>query len=511
MKEAEVLEKENAKLKADNKGLRNKINALKLSYDILLEQFKLAQQRQYAPRSEKHDIQPDLFDEAGDYQCVKPDEGDQPIDETIDVPAHKRIKAKRKSLPENLPREDVIHDISEAEKHCACGCLKTRFGEDSTEQLEVIPPQFKVIRHIRPKYTCKQCDVGGVAIAPMPKLLLPKSIAAPSLVAFTLISKYHDHLPLYRQSGIWKRYGIDISRNTMCGWLLSVADLCEPLWEHLRKHLLVYDYAQADETSVQVMKEPERKNTRKSYAWVYRGGCIKQRVVVYDYQETRSGQCARDFLAGFKGYLQTDGYKGYDWVKDKKDIIHLGCMAHARRPFAELVKILKKTGSAHQAVAYIQTLYKIEKLSRNKHPDERKALRDKEATPALDKLKAWLEKTVKGSPPQGKLGKGIRYMLDRWAELTNYLKDGRLEIDNNAIENAIRPFAIGRKNWMFMGSPSGARAGVIFYSLIMTCKANDIEPLAYFNYMLVRIRECKVEEDYKTLLPFNIDPSLLSK
>ena len=235
--------------------------------------------------------------------------------------------------------------------------------------------------------------------------------------------------------------------------------------------------------------------------------------MIYDYQETRAGQHARDFLQGFKGYLQTDGYKGYDWVADYKEITHLGCMAHARRPFAELVKILKKTGKAHQALSFIQNLYKVETYARDNKLDteQRKMLRDKESKPILDKLKIWLEKTMRGSPPQGKLGKGINYIVDRWEELTNYLKDGRLEIDNNAIENSIRPFAIGRKNWLFMGSPRGARAGMIFYSLIMTCKANDIEPANYFNYMLLRLRDCKTDKDYKALLPFNIDPLELVK
>lgn len=299
----------------------------------------------------------------------------------------------------------------------------------------------------------------------------------------------------------------------MCGWLLSVAELCEPLWGQLKKHLLSQDYCQADETPVQVMKELERKNTQKSYIWVYKTGGAKQAAVIYDYHETRSGQCARDFLQGFKGYLQTDGYKGYDWVVDVKELTHLGCMTHARRPFAEMVKMLKKTGKAHQALTYIQKLYAIEKQAKTDHllPESRKELRWKESEPILRKLKDWLEKTVRGSPPQGKLGKGIKYILDRWSELTNYLKDGRLEIDNNEVESCIRPFAIGRKNWLFMGSPRGARAGVIFYSLIMTCKVNPIDPFDDFNYMLERLRDCKNDEDYKALLPFNIDPSSMSK
>jgi len=496
------LQKENLEFKKENLVLKAQLQEWKHKYEAMLEQFKLAQQRQFAASSEKNLVQPDFFDEAGNHE-KEIEEVSEP--QSIDVPAHKRVKPSRKPLPEDLPREDHIIDISDSEKECNCGAQKERFGEEITEQLEVIQPKVFVTRHIRPKYACKKCE-SGVSMASLPLLLLPKSMASSSLIAFTLISKYCDHLPLYRQTGIWKRYGVDIPRNTMCGCLLSVAELCKPLWEQLGQHIVTNDYSQADETTVQVMKEAERNNTQKSYAWVYRGGTEKKKAVIYDYQETRSGQHARDFLEGFTGYLQTDGFKGYDWVNESKDIVHLGCMAHARRPFAELVKMLKKPGKAHQALAYIQKLYKVEKEARDKNlsPEERKALRDKASKPILDALKEWLEKTMRGSPPQGKLGKGIKYMMDRWDELTNYLKDGRLEIDNNGVENSIRPFAIGRKNWLFMGSPNGARAGMIFYSLIMTCKENGIEPSAYFNTMLPRLRACKTDADYQALLPFNI-------
>lgn len=496
---------DNTQLQQTVIDLKLEIEEWKNKYNSILEQYRLSQQRQYTSSSEKNILQGELFDEAG-AEIKETKEQDEA--EVIEVPAHARNKPKRKPLPENLPREEVIHDIDESQKTCECGCKKEHFGEEITEQLKAVRPKLSVIRHIRLKYACKQCE-SGVTIAPMPNLLLPKSNATASLIAFIIIAKYCDHLPLYRQEQIWKRYGIDIPRNTMCGWLLRVAELCEPLWQQLRLHLLAYDYAQADETPVQVLQEPDRSNTQKSYIWVYRGGCIKEKVVAYDYQETRSGQHAQNYLHGFKGYLQTDGYTGYNWTADLEQVTQLGCMAHARRPFAELVKLIKKPGKAHQALAFIQKLYVVEKEARDKQlaPWQRFELRNQKSKPILDKLKEWLEKTLRASPPQGKLGKGIKYMMDRWVELTNYLKDGRLEIDNNAIENCIRPFAVGRKGWLFMGSPKGARAGVIFYSLIQTCKANDINPENYFNYMLNRIRDCTTEEDYKTLLPFKIDPS----
>ncbi|MGB0496678.1 MAG: IS66 family transposase, partial [Kangiellaceae bacterium] len=498
MNDITLLQQENKKLKSDLEASVNQSTLWQQKYESILEQFRLSQQRRFLPSSEKNILQQDLFDETGDFKDdIQPDNKEA----TIEVHAHKRVKPKRKPLPDNLAREEIIHDVSESEKKCDCGHQKEQFGEEVTEQLEVVQPKLTVIRHVRPKYSCKNCCESCVSIAQMPNLLLPKSMATPSLITFIILAKYCDHLPLYRQQGIWKRYGIDIPRNTMCGWLLSVADLCEPLWEQLKLHLLTYDYIQADETTVQVMKENDRKNTRKSYIWVYQSGYVKKKVVVYDYQETRAGQHARDFLQGFKGYLQTDGYKGYDWVVNYKEITHLGCMAHARRPFAELVKMLKKPGRAHQGSSYFNKLYKVETEAKNNNlnPEQRFSLRQEKSKPILDNLKSWLEKIVRGSPPQGKLGKGINYVVDRWGELTNYLQDGRLEIDNNGVENSIRPFAIGRKNWLFMGSPRGARAGVIFYSLIMTCKVNDINPSRYFNYMLIHLRECKTTEDYKAL------------
>lgn len=492
------------KLPNDIQELKRLLISTQKKYDNLLEQFKLAQQRQYVASTEKNILQGELFDEPSEAEAAE--EG-APT-ETV-VAAHTRQqKPKRQPIPDHFPREVIRHDIDDAEKRCDCGCEKICFGEEVSEQLDIIPPQIKVIQHVRPKYVCKSCE-SHISMAPMPWVLLPKSIASAGLVAYTITNKYVDHIPLYRQEAIWQRYGIDIPRSSCCDWILKTAELCEPLIKQLTTHILKSGYVQADETPVQVMKEAQRKNTQKSYMWVYRGGDANNVGVVYEYQETRAAAHPKLVLESFEGYLQTDGYKGYDWVSDKDDIVHLACMAHARRPFAELVKMSKKVGKSHQAVALIGQLYHVEAKARHLNPWERKALRGKEAKPILDKLKAWLEKSIKGSPPKGKLGNAIKYMLDRWGELNHYLLDGRLEIDNNLIENAIRPFAIGKKNWLFAGSPRGAKASATLYSLIMTCKANDIDPYAYFRYMLDQLRTCSSDEDYNALLPFNIDKSVL--
>lgn len=487
--------------------LKTESDVWKAKYDYLCEQFKLAQQQRYAHSTEAHVLQDDMFDEA---DLTENEEAAE--EKSVTIAAHHRSQhPKRQSLPENFPREVITYDISDEEKQCdCCGQLKQRFGETVTEQLDVIPPQFKVLKHVRPKYACKHCT-DGVSIAPMPILFLPKSIAAPGLVAYTITNKYIDHVPLYRQEQIWDRYGVPIPRNTSCGWVMSAASQCEPLITVMKDDILASGYIQADETTVQVLKEPERKNERKSYMWIYRGNAPNKISVIFDYQETRAGAHAREFLSSFNGYLQTDGYKGYDWVDSDKNIIHLGCMAHARRPFAQLVKLAKQSGKAHQAVAFIQKLYRIEDNIRGLSPDARKAIREKEAIPILDKLKAWLNKSSQNTPLKSKLGEGIAYMLKRWQLLTNYLLDGRLEIDNNWVENSIRPFAIGRKNWLFAGSPRGAKAGATLYSLIMTCKANDIDPFRYLNYIFNHIPQCNTPDDYRALLPYNISPEKLIK
>lgn len=336
----------------------------------------------------------------------------------------------------------------------------------------------------------------------MPTLLLPKSLATPELIAYTIISKYCDHIPLYRQQNIWDRLGIEMPRSSLCGWLLKVSELCDPLVKLLRQNIIAYDYAQADETTVQVLDEIGRSNKTKSYIWCYRGGGIKTNVV-YEYQETRGGYHAEEFLTGFKGYLQSDAYSGYNFADKDDDIIRVGCMAHARRKFADIIKISKSNGLAHEAIKFFKALYKIEKEAReaNLSTQDRFVLRDKKAKPILSSFKAWLDNHLTKTPVQSKIGGAIQYSLTNWELLNNYLKDGRIEIDNNLLENAIRPFAVGRKNWLFMGSPSGAKAGAIFYSLIETCKANNIEPYKYFCVMLNRIRECVNEEDYRKLLP----------
>jgi len=475
-------------------SLEQNLKTEKLKNAYLLEQFRLARQDRFSPSSEKNIYQADLFDEAG----IEKEEIEEAND-AIEIKNHTRKKHPvRKPLPADLPREQIIHDIKEEEKICACGITLLRIGEEITEQLKFIPAQLSVVQHVRPKYACKPCQE-NVRIAPMPILLLPKSNATPELVAHTIISKYADSIPLYRQAKIWNRVDIDLPRSTLCSWLINTAELCEPLVILSHKDMLREDYIQADESPIQVLREPGRKDTSKSYLWVYRGG----NHVIFDYQQTRGGYHAQQFLHDFKGYLQTDAYSGYRFTEKINEITHLGCMAHARRPFAQIAKLSTKEGLAVKALDYFKKLYAIESFARDNnltHEDKHR-LRNEKCPPILEEFKNWLLHHVTKVPKQHQLGKAIYYVLNHWEALTNYLKAGQLEIDNNKIENLIRPLALGRKNYLFMGSPEGAKAGAIFYSLIATCTANNIEPYKYFFTMLHQIRLCKTEDDYRKLMP----------
>lgn len=468
-------------------------------YIRLLEELKLAKVKRFGSSSEKHLLQSDLFDEAGIE--IESELKDQ-LDDAITIESYRRKKHPvRRKIPADIPREIIVHDIDETDKICPCGATLVRIGEETSEQLKYIPAKLSVTCHVRPKYACKPCQE-NIKIAPLPTFLLPKSIATPELIAYTVIAKFCDHLPLYRQESIWERLGIDMPRSSLCGWLLKVAELCEPLIKLMQQNIVAYDYVQADETTVQVLDEVGRDNKTKSYMWCYRGGGTKP-AIIYEYQPTRGGYHAATFLAGFKGYLQSDAYAGYNFADTDDNIIKVGCMAHARRKFADIIKIAKTTGLAHEAIKYFKALYKIERQARenNFSSIERFKLRDEKAKPILKEFKTWLDAHLTKTPIQSKIGEAIRYTLTNWEYLNNYLLDGRIEIDNNLLENAIRPFALGRKNWLFKGSPAGAKAGAIFYSLIETCKANHIEPYRYLVTMLSQIRLCQTHDDYRKLLP----------
>jgi transposase len=361
-KTVEALQRTILLLQQEIEKQKQEIISYKERYIRLLEEFKLEKSRFYAPSSEKN-LQPGLFDEVG---TVLDNELIDQLNDTIDIQAYKRKKHPvRKPIPSDIPREVVTYDIPESEKICSCGAELICIGQEISEQIKYIPAKLSVIQHVRPKYACKPCQK-NVKIAPMPKLLLPKCMAGPELVAYTIIAKFCDHIPLYRQEAIWKRLGIDMPRSSLCGWLMKVAELCKPLVLPMQKQLIADDYVQADETSMQVLNEVGRDNKTKSFMWCYRGGGSKP-ILIYAYQPTRGGYHAENFLAGFKGYLQSDAYSGYNFADKNQSIVKVGCMAHARRKFADIIKIAKTNGLAHEAIKFFKSLYKIEKEARDKN------------------------------------------------------------------------------------------------------------------------------------------------
>jgi transposase len=488
--------------------------------EFLEERIRLLTKELFGPKSEKRPQESELrqlqlFNEA--EAVVAEEKKEEP---TL-VPAHTRQRPKRKPLPKELPRIDEIHDIPEENKICDCGALKSCIGEEVSEKLDIIPAKIQVVRQVRLKYACKNCEgveseEPTVQIAPPPPQIIPKGIATPGLLAHIAVSKYCDALPLYRQEKIFSRYGIEISRSTMSSWMVMVADHSKLLRELLQRELVAGLLVNADETPVQVLNEPGRKNTTKSYMWVFRGGNPEKPVILFWYSQTRSGDVPKEVLEGFHGYLQTDDFSAYEALAG--ETLRVGCFAHTRRNFVKVIEARgaeakKKTGSAEVALDYIGNLYKIERFARDAElpPDEIKELRKEKAEPILREFKAWMEECIRLTPPKGLLGKALNYALSNWSKLIRYLEDGNIPIDNNVAENAIRPFVIGRKNWLFAGHPNGAHAAATLYSLIETAKSCGLEPYQYLRHIFEKIPYAQTEDDYRALLPPNLTPEQLTR
>jgi transposase len=478
----------------------------------LKDYLRQARQVHFGRKSEKRLDLPELpfMDRLFDEAMEEDSEENQP--ERAEK-TKTRNRGKRKPLPSHFPREEIIHDLEDPQKMCPCGNALHKIGEEVSEQLEVIPATVKVLRHIRYKYGCKACEE-TVILASLPPQPIPKSMAAPGLLSHVMVSKYGDHLPLYRQEGIWQREGVDLDRATLGRWMMQAGELLEPLVTLMRQDILSSGYIQADETPLQVLSEEGRKATTKSYMWVYKIGGVDPSKIVYEYTPTREGENVKAFLKDFKGYLQTDGYSGYKKVTaGTPDIVHGGCFAHARRKFVDIFKASKKGEISGSAIQKIGALYKIEEEAKalTLSADERKKFREEHARPLLENLKEWLEIQRTKVPPKSALGQAIGYCLRQWTELTCYMKDGRLEIDNNASERCIKPFVIGRKNWLFSGNARGARTSALIYSIIETCKSHDINPFAYLKDIFEKIGKKDLsEKELKSLLPYHWKPTPIS-
>jgi transposase len=409
-----------------------------------------------------------------------------------------------------------IIDIPETEKTCACGAKLTRIGEEISEKLCYTPAEIYVDHVVRIKYACRCCEgtesegiQKTVRIATVEPSIIPKSIVTASLLSHIIISKYEDHLPFYRQENQFERLGVTISRQDMCNWQEKAYQNLSPLFEKYKEMVKSGPVIQMDETTMQVMGEEDREDTQKSYMWLARGGPLGKTVIWYEYHETRSSKHAETFLEGYKGYLQTDGYEAYDKaVTGRTGIKHAGCFAHARRRFFEASKTTKQPQSAEEGIKHIRKLYLLERELRERKLDDETFVneRKKHAGPILAAFKEWLVKRKYEVPPSTLLGKAINYSLSQWDKMIVYLESPYLTPDNNACENAIRPFVLGRKNWMFNKSPEGAESSCGMFTLIETAKQNGINPLKYLLAVFEKAPYADSLEDWEKLLPWNIFP-----
>lgn len=474
--------------------------SLKQQVHSLLEALRLEKHRAYGTSSEKGPDQAELFDEA--------DADTEPLIAEPETPSApdtgKRHKTGvRKPLPKDLPRVRTVIALSEEERQCPCGCELQEIGEQVSEQLDIIPAQVQVLQTVRKQYACTGCE-DTIKTAPKPNVLLPKAIASANTMAYVITSKYADGIPLYRQSGILARYHIDLSRQTLSESVLKVAEQIQPLVECLRQQLLSYPLLYMDETPVQVLNEPDRTAQSQSYMWVQRGGPPEKPITLFNYEPSRSGATASSLLSGYTGTLMTDGYAAYRAVANANQLTHLCCWAHARRKFKDAKKAQPKgkTGKADMAISFIAKLYAVEKHSKDSDAAARHHSRQEKSVATLKTFQQWLKKTQQQVPPKTALGKAVHYTLEYWEELTRYTENGDWPIDNNTAENAIRPFVIGRKNWLFSNSQRGATGSANLYSLIETAKANGKEPYAYLSWLFEKLPDAS-QDELELLMPWN--------
>ena len=504
--------KECQELSECNAGLQQEIIKLKATLASKNKTIHELQERIVILRYHKHGkktetlsaIQPQLpmFDDAADEVT----ESVETVDAETEQVTYTRKKRKTKGRnvdTSSLPREVIVHDLSEAEKTCGCGKCLTKIGEDRSECLEFIPAVIKVVEHVRIKYTCRDCE--SIKMGPKPEKALAKSMAGNSLIVDILIKKYAHHLPLYRQSKILSKLDIDIPDNTMGNWVMSAAKILAPIGEALCAELPKVRLLQVDETPVQVIKP-----NKKGYMWVYQSLDPGNKFIFFEFSLSRSGDVPKNRLIDFSGIMQTDGYSGYNYFRKCKEVINLGCWDHARRKFVEAVKVANSNanGLAGKFIKLMGLLYKVEAEHKESSIDERYAARQEKSVPALNEIFE-LAKSSRALP-QSLLGKAIGYLLNNEPELREYANHGDTQMTNILTENQIRPFAIGRKNWLFVGTVKSANRSALIYSIIQSCELSGINPRKYLTYIFKIIHKIRRGEiDARSILPQFIDKSLL--
>lgn len=408
-----------------------------------------------------------------------------PDDEELETVTFKRRRRGATRISKDLPRETVKIELSEDDRRCpCCNEVMPQIGEEVSERIDCTPAVVKVIETRRVKYACKKHEEAGVVTPPAPVHPIEKGMATAGLLAQVLVAKFKDHLPLYRQSCIFARHGAEIAESTLCDWVKDTAEMLSPVVTAVRASVLASHVVQSDDTGITVLDPAHPSGSRRSFLWAYVGD---RDEVVFDFTMGRGRGGPRDFLAGYRGFLQVDAYAGYDVVFQKGHVVEVGCWAHARRRFFEALEADQE--NATNALAVICRLYAIEREAKQLDLGKRRERRQQECKPLLDQFKPWLEGLKPTVLPKSPMGEAIGYVLRQWQPLTQYLDDGRLDIDNNRVERQMRAVAVGRKNWMFAGSDAGARRAATIYSLVCTCGLLGVEPWAYLKDVLQRIAE----------------------
>ena len=476
---------ENLLLKAENQWLK--------------EQLGLAKKRLFAPSSEQSPTGQEalLFNEAETLASpVLPD----PETEEITY-SRRKSRGPRQLTLEDLPVEEIPYDLPEEEQVCPqCQGALHKMGEELRNEIKIIPAVFTLVKHLRSKYACRHCQnheiKKPILTAPMPETAFPNSLASPSAVAYIMSQKFVEGLPLYRQEQNLLRQGLHLSRQTMANWMLAGAGWLDTLYLRMKVLLLQRDLLNADETLLQVLHEPGRAAKTHSALWLYRSGRDGPPIVLFEYQMTRAGEHARTFLNGFHGYLHVDGYAAYEGLPD---VTLVGCWAHVRRKFLEAIAVLpatqRKGGTvAHVGLDFCDKLFRIERDLHATTPEQRFSARQERSRPVLEKLRLWLEEMEGKTLSKSALGGAVTYCRNQWPKLVNFLLDGRLELDNNRSERSIRPFVIGRKNWLFANTPRGAKASATIYSMVETAKENGLNPLCYLTYLFEQLPNINLKD-----------------
>ena len=480
------------------------------------EHFRLNQHRLYGRSSEQtvYSEQQTLFNEAEALDAVKP-AVPEPTLEEITYKRKKKQKGHREEMLKDLPVEVVEYKLPEEEQVCdVCGGDMHEMSVEITREIEIIPPQVKVIEHRRSVYACGDCEENEITTpvitAPMPKRTLPGSIASAATIAHVMTQKYMFGVTLYRQETYWKQLDVEISRQTMANWLiLASSRWLSIIFERMHQLLLQHDIIHADETTLQVLHEPGRAADSESYMWLYRTGRAGPPIVLFEYQTTRARKHPQRFLQGFKGYLCTDGYQSYEGLPD---VINVACLAHARRKFDEALKSLPKEVrdrpcAAKEGLDFCNRLYSVEHEFEDASPEERYEGRLKKSKPILDEFYKWLKQQRPRITPKSTTGKAVNYCLNQWDKLNGYLLDGRLYCDNNISERSIKGFVISRKNFLFCNTPNGATASAMIYSMIETSKANNLKPFEYLAYLLKTLPNVDVKDQsvLDSMMPWSTD------